>query len=64
LNWVRKLHGQRTYTYDNVIRKDDQGNQTVTPLVLLSTEQRLQVDPLWHTWLGVEAESKRVAEQQ
>ncbi len=64
LHWVRTLHGKRTYTYDNVIRKDDIGNQTVKPLVLISSEQRLQVDPFWHAWLVAEAESKRVAQQQ
>ncbi len=64
LSWVCTLHGKRTYTYDNVIRKDDLGNETVKPLVLLSSEERLQVDPLWRAWLAAEAESARVAEQQ
>lgn len=50
-NWVRRLRGTRTYTYDNVIRTDEQGQVDVTPLVLLPAETRTKVDPLWNNWL-------------
>lgn len=49
--WVKMLRGTRTYTYDNVHFRRQDGSIEVTPLVLLPQETRKQVDPMWRDWL-------------
>jgi len=70
LDWARKLKGTRTYTYDEVTQKDEQGKTTTKPLVLFDSEERKILDPFWQTWLDKRqanlelANQKRMAEER
>lgn len=49
-NWVKKLRGPRTYTYDLVVQQFED-RLTKTPLVLLPSEVQTQIDPSWRKWV-------------
>lgn len=50
MNWAKTLRGTRTYTYDTVKIHRPNGVTNLGPLVLLSENQRAEVNPMWRLW--------------
>ncbi len=51
VQWVNKLRGARTYTFDEVTRVTSDGSTVTRPLVFFDNEERSEVDAQWHAWL-------------
>ena len=59
LHWAQKLRGVRTYTFDEVVEKDQWGVTAREPLVLKPDEQQPELRKLWKSWLD-EQEKERL----
>lgn len=50
-DWTRKLRGGRSYVYD-VVKFQDNEEDTEQPLVLIEPELRKKLEPLWQAWVN------------
>lgn len=62
LNWAQKLRGVRTYTFDEVIETDEEGETSREPLVLKPEDQQTDLRDRWISWLELR-EKERLSQQ-